>query len=153
MPDDPPTQQQLAVLRRHVRATLREVAGRLPSGGVPGRVVGTSKTFKQLARLCGPPAQREGLSGGRYVTVAGLEALIPRLARLRAQERAGLAGVSRPRSRQILAGAVVALAAMKALSVDSADVCPGRCGRESSGTTCTRCTHRATSHSVSPCSR
>jgi exopolyphosphatase/guanosine-5'-triphosphate,3'-diphosphate pyrophosphatase len=124
LPDDPPTQEQLAALRRHVQATLREAAGGLPWQGVPERVVGTSKTFKQLARLCSSPAQREGVPVRRYVTAAGLEALIPKLARLRAQKRAELEGVSRPRSRQILAGAVVARAAMTALGVDSAEVCP-----------------------------
>lgn len=58
------------------------------------------------------------------MTAAGLEALIPKLARLPARKRAELDGVSRPRSRQILAGAVVARAAMTALNVDSVDVCP-----------------------------
>ena len=124
LPDDPPTQEQLAALRRHVQATLSEVVGRLQLQGVPDRVVGTSKTFKQLARLCGSSAKPEGVPVRRYVTAAGLEALIPKLARLRARKRAELDGVSRPRSRQILAGAVVASAAMKALSVDSVDVCP-----------------------------
>jgi exopolyphosphatase / guanosine-5'-triphosphate,3'-diphosphate pyrophosphatase len=46
------------------------------------------------------------------------------LAGLRAGQRAKLQGVSRSRSRQILAGAVVVKAAMKALIVDSVDVCP-----------------------------
>ncbi len=50
--------------------------------------------------------------------------MIPRLAGLRAGQRAKLRGVSRSRSRQILAGAVVARAAMKTLNVDSVDVCP-----------------------------
>jgi exopolyphosphatase / guanosine-5'-triphosphate,3'-diphosphate pyrophosphatase len=124
LPDDPPAKEQLATLRQHVQATLRDVAGRLPRRDVPGRVTGTSKTFKQLARLGGSPARPEGPSAGRNVTVAGLDALIPKLARLRAHERAELDGVSRPRSRQILAGAVVARAAMEALGVDSVDVCP-----------------------------
>ncbi len=124
LPDDPPAPGQLAALRRHVRATLREVADRLLWEGVPDRVVGTSKTFKQLARLSGAPAQRKGPFVRRSVTAADLEAWIPRLAGLRAQKRAKLRGVSRSRSRQILAGAVVARAAMKALNVDSVDVCP-----------------------------
>ena len=124
LPDDPPSPEQLAALRRHVRATLREVADRLLWEGVPDRVIGTSKTFKQLARLSGSPAQRKGPFVRRIVTTAGLEAWIPRLATLCAPERAKLPGVSHPRSRQILAGAVVARAAMKVLNVDSVDVCP-----------------------------
>ena len=92
--------------------------------GVPDRVIGTSKTFKQLARLSGAPAQRKGPFVRRSVTAADLGAWIPQLAGLSTRERAKLRGVSRSRSRQILAGAVVAKAAMKALNVDSVDVCP-----------------------------
>jgi exopolyphosphatase/guanosine-5'-triphosphate,3'-diphosphate pyrophosphatase len=122
--DDPPTRGQLAALRAHVRETLREVADRLLWEGVPDRVIGTSKTLKQLARLSGSPAQREGPFVRRSVTGGDLDALIPRLAGLQAMKRAKLQGVSRSRSRQILAGAVTARAAMKALNVDSVDVCP-----------------------------
>lgn len=124
LPDDPPSREQLVALRRHVRATLREVADRLLWEGVPDRVIGTSKTFKQLARLAGSPAQREGPFVRRCVTAADLDERIPQLAGLRASKRAKLQGVSRSRSRQILAGAVVARATMKALNVDSVDVCP-----------------------------
>jgi exopolyphosphatase/guanosine-5'-triphosphate,3'-diphosphate pyrophosphatase len=107
-----------------VRATLREVADRLLWEGVPDRVIGTSKTFKQLARLAGSPPQREGPFVRRRVTAADLDEWIPRLTGLRATRRAKLPGVSHPRSRQILAGAVVARVTMKALNVDTVDVCP-----------------------------
>ncbi len=95
LPDDPPTREQVAALRRHVGATLREAADRLLWEGVPDRVVGTSKTFKQLARLFGSPAQRKGPFVRRSVTTADLKTWIPRLARLRASKRAKLRGVSR----------------------------------------------------------
>ena len=93
-------------------------------GGVPERAVGTSKTFKQLARLCGAPAQRKGPFVPRSVTTRDLEAWIPRLATLRVRDREKLKGVSRSRSRQIVAGAVAARAGMKALNVGSVDICP-----------------------------
>jgi exopolyphosphatase/guanosine-5'-triphosphate,3'-diphosphate pyrophosphatase len=80
LPDDPPSRDQLAALRRHVNGTPREVADRLLWEGVPERAVGTSKTFKQLARLCGAPAQRKGPFVPRAVTARDLEAWIPRLA-------------------------------------------------------------------------
>jgi exopolyphosphatase/guanosine-5'-triphosphate,3'-diphosphate pyrophosphatase len=124
LPDDPPGRDQLAAMRRHVNATLREVADRLLWEGVPERAIGTSKTFKQLARLGGAPAQRKGPFVPRSVTTQDLEAWIPRLAALGARERAKLKGVSRSRSRQIVAGAVVARAGMKALNVERVDVCP-----------------------------
>jgi exopolyphosphatase/guanosine-5'-triphosphate,3'-diphosphate pyrophosphatase len=89
-----------------------------------GRVIGTSKTFKQLARLSGSPAQQKGQFVRRALTAADLDTWIPRLASLDARERARLPGVSRSRSRQILAGAVVAKAAMKTLNVRTVDVCP-----------------------------
>jgi exopolyphosphatase / guanosine-5'-triphosphate,3'-diphosphate pyrophosphatase len=122
--DDPPSRDQLAALRRHVRATLREVADRLLWEGVPDRVIGASKTFKQLARLAGSPAQREGPFVRRHVTAADLDTWLPRLAALPAAKRARLQGVSHSRSRQVLAGAVVARATMKALNVETVDVCP-----------------------------
>jgi exopolyphosphatase/guanosine-5'-triphosphate,3'-diphosphate pyrophosphatase len=124
LPDDPPSRDQLKALRTHVNATLREVADRLLWEGVPERAIGTSKTFKQLARLSGAPPQRKGPFVRRSVTAKDLEAWIPRLAGMRAGERAKLKGVSRSRSRQIIAGAVVAKAGMKALNVDCVDVCP-----------------------------
>ncbi len=99
LPDDPPSRDQLTALRRHVYATLREVADRLLWEGVPERAVGTSKTFKQLARLSGAPAQRKGPFVPRSVTARDLDAWVPRLATLRARERAKLKGVSRSRSR------------------------------------------------------
>jgi exopolyphosphatase/guanosine-5'-triphosphate,3'-diphosphate pyrophosphatase len=124
LPDDPPSREQLAALRAHVRATLREVAERLLWDGVPDRVIGTSKTFKQLARLAGSPAQREGPFACRTMAATDLEGWVARLAGMSAGKRAKLRGVSRSRSRQILAGAVVARAAMKALNADSIEVCP-----------------------------
>jgi exopolyphosphatase/pppGpp-phosphohydrolase len=53
-----------------------------------------------------------------------LDAWIPRLSALDARARSKLPGVSRSRSRQILAGAIVARVTMKALNVESVDVCP-----------------------------
>ena len=107
-----------------MNATLREVSDRLLWEGVPERAIGTSKTFKQLARLSGAPAQRKGPFVRRSVTARDLEAWIPRLATFRARERAKLQGVSRSRSRQIVAGAIAARAGMKALNVGSVDICP-----------------------------
>jgi exopolyphosphatase/guanosine-5'-triphosphate,3'-diphosphate pyrophosphatase len=111
-------------LRQHVNATLREVADRLRWEGAPDLPIATSKTFKQLARLAGAPAQRKGPFARRSVTAADLDHWIPRLAQMRASQRAKLRGVSQPRARQIVAGAVVARATMKALNVTAVDVCP-----------------------------
>jgi exopolyphosphatase/guanosine-5'-triphosphate,3'-diphosphate pyrophosphatase len=121
---DPPSKAEVKEARHHIRDTLREVADRLRWEGDPGRVVGTSKTFKQLARLAGAPPQRKGPFVRRTLTAADLADWIPKLTAMPAAERAALRGVSRPRARQILAGALVAKAALDALDVDRVDVCP-----------------------------
>src|SRR5207244_2454169 len=66
-------------------ARLIYLADRLLWEGVPERAIGTSKTFKQLARLSGAPAQRKGPFVRRSVAARDLEAWIPRLATLRAR--------------------------------------------------------------------
>jgi exopolyphosphatase/guanosine-5'-triphosphate,3'-diphosphate pyrophosphatase len=124
LPDDPPSRAQLGELRQHVRDTLREIADRLRWEGAPDKAIATSKTFKQLARLAGAPAQRKGPFVRRSLTIDDLATWIPRLAAIKASQRAKLRGVSRPRSRQIVAGALVARTAMKTLDVPSVDVCP-----------------------------
>ncbi|WP_051767770.1 hypothetical protein [Amycolatopsis vancoresmycina] len=121
---DPPTRKQLKALRRHVRDTLSEVLDRLRWEGPPRRVVATSKTFKQLARLTGAPPQRKGPFVLRELAVADLGRWIPRLARVPAAERAGLRGISRPRARQVVAGAVATEVTLSALDVPGVEVCP-----------------------------
>jgi exopolyphosphatase/guanosine-5'-triphosphate,3'-diphosphate pyrophosphatase len=121
---DPPTPKQLKGLRRHVRDTLSEVLDRLRWEGPPRRVVATSKTFKQLARLTGAPPQRKGPFVARELAVADLREWIPRLAEVPAAERAGLRGISRPRARQVVAGALAAEATLSALDVPRVEVCP-----------------------------
>jgi exopolyphosphatase/guanosine-5'-triphosphate,3'-diphosphate pyrophosphatase len=124
LPVDPPRNKHLKALRRHVRDTLGEVVDRLRWEAGPSRIVVTSKTFKQLTRLSGAPAQRKGPFVTRRLDRADIEAWIPRLAALPAADRAQLPGVSSSRARQILAGAVIANTTLKALDVGSVDLCP-----------------------------
>jgi exopolyphosphatase/guanosine-5'-triphosphate,3'-diphosphate pyrophosphatase len=124
LPDDPPTASQVKQLRQHIRDTVREVTDRVRWEGQPARVVATSKTFKQLARLTGSPPQRKGPFVTRRVRVNDLNTWIPRLQQMTANKRAHLPGVSAGRSRQILAGALVAKLTMDALDIRIADVCP-----------------------------
>lgn len=121
---DPPTRKQLKALRRHVRDTLSEVVDRLRWEGPPRRVVATSKTFKQLARLTGAAPQRKGPFVTRELPVAELRSWIPRLAGMPAGERAGLRGISRSRARQVVAGALAAEVTLSALDVPRVEVCP-----------------------------
>src|SRR3954463_660247 len=84
LPDDPPSSAQVKRLRQHIRATVREVTDRVRWEGPPARVVATSKTFKQLARLTGSPPQRKGPFVARQVRVSDLDVWIPRLQRITA---------------------------------------------------------------------
>lgn len=124
LPDDPPSKRQLRELRRHSRSTLREVSDRLRWEGDPKRVIASSKTFKQLARLAGAPAQRTGPFVRRRLRRSDVAAWIPRLAEVPAAERARLRGISEARARQVVAGAIVAHAVMTTLDITALDVSP-----------------------------
>jgi len=124
LPADPPRARQIKALRRHVADTLGEVVDRLRWEADPRRIVVTSKTFKQLARLAGAPPQRKGPFIQRRLTRTAIKDSIPRLATLSADERAKLRGISALRGHQILAGAVIANTTLKALNVETVDLCP-----------------------------
>jgi exopolyphosphatase / guanosine-5'-triphosphate,3'-diphosphate pyrophosphatase len=124
LPDDPPSRAQLKAMRRHIRDTLRAIADRVRWEGDPRRVVATSKTFKQLARLSGAAPQRKGPFVQRQLARRDVQKAIPRLAKLPAAERAKLRGISLPRGRQILAGALVADLTMATLDIGSLEICP-----------------------------
>jgi len=124
LPDDPPSRDQLQQLRHHVRTTLRQVSDRLLWEGDPKQVIGSSKTFKQLARLSGAPPQRRGPFVRRSLTRKDVRRWLPRLAAMPSTDRARLRGISQYRARQSLAGAVVANATMSALDIRSMVVSP-----------------------------
>ncbi|KAA9150297.1 hypothetical protein FPZ12_041380 [Amycolatopsis acidicola] len=121
---DPPRAKEIKAIRRHVRETLSEVVDRLRWEGTPRRVVATSKTFKQLARLAGAAPQRKGPFVHRELTLAALREQIPRLIKASAKDRSKLPGISRSRARQVVAGALVAEATMGALDLRSVEICP-----------------------------
>lgn len=87
-------------------------------------MVATSKTFRQLARIAGAARSAEGLYVQRELKRASLEAWVPRLGAMTAAERAELPGVSEGRANQLLAGALVAEAAMDLFHVESLEICP-----------------------------
>lgn len=121
---DPPARGELKAVRRQVRETLSEVIDRLRWEGTPRRVVATSKTFKQLARLAGAAPQRKGPFVRRELSLADLRDQLPRLAKAGAKERAKLRGISKSRARQVVAGAIAAEATMTALDLQSVEICP-----------------------------
>ncbi|MGW6705770.1 Ppx/GppA phosphatase family protein [Streptomyces sp. NPDC054956] len=124
LPGDPPGPDAVRALRRHVRAQIARTVGEFSRFGTPDRVVATSKTFKQLARIAGAARSADGLYVQRDLTRKSLEEWVPRLAAMTADQRASLPGVSEGRSSQLLAGALVAEGAMDLLGVESLEICP-----------------------------
>jgi exopolyphosphatase/guanosine-5'-triphosphate,3'-diphosphate pyrophosphatase len=121
---DPPPEEDVRRLRKHVRAELARRAGEITRAGPPDHTVATSKTFKQLARIAGAAPSSEGLYVRRAVTRADMAVLAKRLATTSWQQRAALPGVSRGRAPQLLAGALVADAAMDLFELPELEICP-----------------------------
>nr|WP_206030842.1 Ppx/GppA family phosphatase [Rhodococcus sp. B10] len=121
---DPPGKRRVAVLRDWLDAELATPAKELLGAGEPDRVVATSKTFRSLARLTGAAPSAAGPRVPRTLTANGLRQLIAFISRMTAADRAELEGVSADRSPQLVAGALVAEAGMRALSIDTIEICP-----------------------------
>ncbi|MFJ6832265.1 Ppx/GppA family phosphatase [Streptomyces sp. NPDC091209] len=124
LPTDPADPAAVRVLRRHVRAQIARTVGEFSRFGAPDHVVATSKTFKQLARIAGAARSTDGLYVQRELKRRSLEDWVPRLTAMTADERAELPGVSPGRSGQLLAGALVAEAAMDLFGVETLEICP-----------------------------
>jgi len=124
LPGDPPTAEAVRALRRHVRAQIARTVGEVARVGAPNQVVGTSKTFKQLARITGAAREADGPFQVRRLTRTAIAEWVPKLAVMSAAQRAVLPGVSEGRARQLLAGALVADGAMDLFGVQELDICP-----------------------------
>lgn len=122
--DDPPPKKVVRELRKHVRAEVASIVGKISRVGEPDQVVVSSKTFRSLARVAGAAPYGDGPYVRRTLSRESLPALAEKLAGMSAAERAQLPGVSTGRADQLLAGAIVADAAFDLFEVDVADVCP-----------------------------
>jgi exopolyphosphatase/guanosine-5'-triphosphate,3'-diphosphate pyrophosphatase len=121
---DPPSAQEVRRMRKHVRAEIARGTGGMLRQGPPDHVVGTSKTFRQLARVAGAAPSDEGPFVKRVLTHPDVTALAERLPRMTQAERAKLPGVSASRVAQLPAGAIVADAILDLLGVDQLELCP-----------------------------
>jgi exopolyphosphatase/guanosine-5'-triphosphate,3'-diphosphate pyrophosphatase len=124
LPGDPPDPEDVRALRRHVRTEIARTVGEFSRFGPPDHVVATSKTFKQLARLAGAARSAEGLYVQRELKRESLEGWVPQLAGMTAAQRSELPGVSDGRAGQLVAGALVAEAAMDLFGVEALEICP-----------------------------
>jgi exopolyphosphatase/guanosine-5'-triphosphate,3'-diphosphate pyrophosphatase len=124
LPDDPPAPEDVQRLREHAAEVLGGAVGefsRLPSAD---HVVGSSKTIRSLARLAGWTEEGVGSGERSILRRKALDDWIPRLARIPADARPALPGVTADRTFQIVAGAVVLSEAMKAFGVAELEVSP-----------------------------
>ena len=121
---DPPKQDEIRRLRKHIRAEIAATASAVRSGGIPDHAVATSKTFRQLARIAGAAPSSEGPYVKRMLRHADVQHLAERLARTTVAARAQLPGVSRLRAPQLAAGAIVADAAMDLFQLTELEICP-----------------------------
>jgi exopolyphosphatase/guanosine-5'-triphosphate,3'-diphosphate pyrophosphatase len=121
---DPPNRSDVAALRERLDSELAPLAKRIRKIGSPDRVVATSKTFRSLARLTGAAPSALGPRVRRTLTDTALRQLIAFVSRMTAADLAELEGVSASRSHQLVAGALVAEATMRALDLGELEICP-----------------------------
>jgi exopolyphosphatase/guanosine-5'-triphosphate,3'-diphosphate pyrophosphatase len=121
---DPPRSREVRELRKHVRTEVARTVGDVVRHGEPDEAVATSKTFRSLARIAGAAPSSNGLYVQRTLDHEDLVPWVERLATMTAADRAKLAGVSQGRARQVLAGAIVADAAMDLFQIDQLQICP-----------------------------
>ncbi|MCG7267016.1 MULTISPECIES: Ppx/GppA phosphatase family protein [Corynebacterium] len=121
---DPPSKKKVAELGEFIDEELNDPVEKLLDSGDIDLAVGTSKTFRMLARLTGAAPSSAGPRVKRTLTQAGLRQLIAFISRMTAADRAELEGVSAERSHQVVAGALVAEAAMRKLDIEVLHMCP-----------------------------
>jgi exopolyphosphatase / guanosine-5'-triphosphate,3'-diphosphate pyrophosphatase len=121
---DPPPHDEVRKLRRYVRAEIANQIGGVLRHGAADHVVGTSKTFRQLARIAGAAPSAEGPYAKRVLSHADISMWARQLAEMTTAERAKLQGVSAGRAPQLAAGAIVADAILDLLQVEGLELCP-----------------------------
>ncbi len=124
LPDDPPSPEQMKRLRRHVDDSLVAVRDAMAGQPAPDHVVGSSKTIRSLARLAGTATPGWAGEDRLLLTRSGLKGWIPRMAGMPAESRHQLPGITPERTFQIIGGAIVLHATMKALGVQELEVSP-----------------------------
>jgi exopolyphosphatase/guanosine-5'-triphosphate,3'-diphosphate pyrophosphatase len=122
--DGTPDETSLRALRKRIRADIAQDAGHLLRGGPPDVAAATSKTFRSLARICGAAPSGEGPLVDRLLTLDDLQAWIPKLVEMTADDLAALPGVSPSRTHQIVPGALVAEGVMDIFDLSGLQICP-----------------------------
>ena len=122
--EDLPKPKEVKALRKHVKSTLKPAVARVKEAGTPNMVVGTSKTFRSLARICGAAPYAAGPYVKREFHLQDLRLWTRRMEAMTPQDRADLPGVSAKRARQILAGGIVAETALELYGIETMRAVP-----------------------------
>jgi exopolyphosphatase/guanosine-5'-triphosphate,3'-diphosphate pyrophosphatase len=121
---DPPSRDELARTSDWLAKQLAGLASSIARLAPPDRMVATSKTFRSLARLTGSAPSAAGPRVSRTLSDTALQQLIAFISRMTAADLAELDGVSPSRAHQLVGGALVARAAMRAFSLGELEICP-----------------------------
>lgn len=111
-------------MRRYARTQIGSIIGDVLRAAPFEKTVGASKTFRTLGRIAGAAPASEGPFVPRRLKLADVKKMVHDLDGMSIEERKKLPGVSEGRAPQILAGAVVAEAAMDLAGVSHLDLCP-----------------------------
>ena len=117
---DPYSAKGIESLEKHVEEIIKDSMPNSLKSHDADHFVATSKTFRTLARICAQWYDDDP----KFIERSSLNSAIPRLIKMNSKSRAELPGVSASRAQQIVAGGIVALAAMDRLDVDEAEICP-----------------------------
>lgn len=122
--NDPPLPDQVTALRKHAATVLADAVDAFAGLPAPHHVVGSSKTIRSLARLAGSTSEGFGSGERMLLGRSQLADWVPRLARIPAEARPALPGITADRTFQIVAGGIVLGAAMAAFDVAELEVSP-----------------------------
>lgn len=120
---DPPSATETKELTEYVESALRIALADVEIGQWD-RAVATSKTFRSLARLAGAAPSSAGLRVPRQLTRTGVRQVLGFIRHIPSAALAEMESVGSRRAHQLLAGAIVAEAAMRLIDIESLDVCP-----------------------------
>jgi exopolyphosphatase / guanosine-5'-triphosphate,3'-diphosphate pyrophosphatase len=116
---DPPPAIEVDDLRQFINRQLESI-----DVGDWDRAAATSKTFRTLARLAGAAPSSAGFRAPRSLSRTGVHQVFGFIQRMASTALAEMDGVSAARAHQLLAGALIAEAAMRRLGVEQVDICP-----------------------------
>ncbi len=120
---DPAAAREIAALKNALPGKLSAVSEKVRAAGPFDQAVATSTTFRTLARLTGTAPPSAGPES-RALTAADLRRVPALLQGMSSTDIARLEGVSGIRTPRLVAGALIAEAALGALELEQLAICP-----------------------------